>query len=643
MPRRVRVPIVLVLLAFPLFGAPSITLEPSGAVLRGSRVHLEVTATGVPPEGVPATVLVDGAQVQQFTLVTGEQNVVLESVRLGAGEHAIEVRTAEATAVTTVAPVPGWLSLVPPAIAIVLALVFHDVLIALFAGIFSGALIAFGWNPVTAFARSIDRFIAGALANGDHAKIIIFSLLLGGMVGAISRSGGTQGIVDRLRGFATSARRGQLAAWMMGVVIFFDDYANTLIVGSTMRPITDRLRISREKLAYIVDSTAAPVASLVPISTWIGFEDGLIAAAFQQIGFERNPYLAFVDSIPFRFYPILALVLGFTIAIACRDFGPMLRAERRASETGEVIAAGDTPLADFTAPALTPSEGTRPRAVNAILPILTVVVLTVAGMWVSGSAAVERSAFPSTGAWVREVFGNAASLDALLWASLSAVVVAALLPILQRTLSVKQTMEAVVEGFKGMLLALIVLVLAWGIGDITGVLHTADYVVGLAEGVLRPEFLPVLVFVASAVIAFATGTSWGTMAILMPLVIPIAHRLSVTAGHAQTGEMYYLFMIGTISSVLAGSVWGDHCSPISDTTILSSMGSGSDHIAHVRTQLPYAIGVGVLAMLVGDIPTAFGLSPWISILAGSAVLVAAVLLFGKRSDWRPTDTATAAE
>jgi Na+/H+ antiporter NhaC len=202
-------------------------------------------------------------------------------------------------------------------------------------------------------------------------------------------------------------------------------------------------------------------------------------------------------------------------------------------------------------------------------------------------------------------------------------------------------MEGLVEGFKAMLLACIVLVLAWSIGTITGQLHTADYVVGLTSGSLSPHWLPVLVFAMSAAIAFATGTSWGTMAILMPLVIPIAHHLSLEAGHAVDSKLYYTFMLGAISSVLAGSVWGDHCSPISDTTILSSMGSGCDHIAHVRTQMPYAFGIGVLGMIIGDIPTAYGLSPWISIAVGSAIIVGGVLLLGKRSDWRGQERAPA--
>lgn len=626
--------LLIPILALPLFAQePALEIAHSGVALRGGRFHLTVKSTGFAPK-TPATIRIDGNPIPPITLTPGEQTIVVDEVRPTAAEHRIEIRAGALQAETRVRAIPGWLSIIPPLVAIVLALLLREVLISLSVGIFSGALIMYQWNPLTAFARSIDSIVAPALAEADHAKIVIFSMLLGGMVGIISKSGGTLGIVERVRKYATTPRRGQLAAWIMGVVIFFDDYANTLIVGSTMRPITDRLRISREKLAYIVDSTAAPVASVFPISTWIGFEVGLIAAAFTQLGITMNPYVTFLETIPFRFYPILALVLGFTIAATCRDLGPMLKAELRASTTGAVVAPGDTPLADYNAAALTASENIPKRALNALLPIATVIIVAIGGMYVSGARGLNRAEFPSATAWFREVFSNAASIDSLLWASLSAVVVALLLPLIQRILTVKETMEALVEGLKSMLLAVVVLVLAWGIGLITTELHTADFVVGLTEGSLSPHLLPVIVFIVGAAIAFATGTSWGTMAILMPLVIPIAHRMSVAAGNPAGTEFHHIILLGTISSVLAGSVWGDHCSPISDTTILSSMGSGSDHIAHVRTQLPYAVAIGVLGMILGDIPTAYGMSPWISLAVGTVVIIGGVMLFGKRSDWQ---------
>lgn len=610
----------------------SVSLSVEGVAVTRAPLVAQVTLDGVAGElAIPVRFLLDDRVVATRDLTNGTHDVQLDELELTAGRHRLSARWSDGSVEENLRVIPGWLSILPPLIAIGLALIFKDVLLSLSLGIFCGAMILYEWKPVTAFARTVDHFVARSVADFDHARIIVFTTLLGGMVGLISRSGGAHGIVDRLGRYATSAKRGQVATWLLGVLIFFDDYSNTLIVGSTMRPITDGLKISREKLAYIVDSTAAPVASVFPISSWIGFEVGLIAAAFAALDLPYNAYNAFLASIPFRFYPIFALVLGFTIAFTGRDWGPMLKAERRAATTGKLIADGAVPLASFDAQQVEPPAGAPRRALNAMLPILAVMIVTVLGMYVSGSAGLDPANYASGNEWLREVFGAADSYSSLMWGSAAGLVLAALLALLQRILTLRQSMEAVVQGFKSMLLALVVLVLAWSIGSVCGELHTADYVVTLTAAVLSPVWLPVLVFLISAAVAFATGTSWGTLSILMPLVIPIAHGLSIGAGSAVGSDPYWAVMIGTISSVLAGSVWGDHCSPISDTTILSSTASGSDHIAHVRTQMPYALAAGLVGMAVGDIPTAMGLNPWWSLLSGSALIVGAVLLFGKKS------------
>ncbi len=610
--------------------AMSLEVSPAGAAHRGGPVRVKVKVT---PDGAPLPTelvfRVDGEVVQRQEVVAGGSEFTLRPPTLSAGWHEVSVEGGEGGHATTrVLVIPGILSVLPPLVAIALALIFRDVLVSLFVGVLSGALILAGGHGPAAFARSIDQFLLGALADRDHAAIIIFSTLLGGMVGVINRSGGTQGIVVALSRYATTARTGQLSAWLMGVLVFFDDYANTLIVGSTMRPVTDRLRVSREKLAYIVDSTAAPVASLVPVTTWIGFEVGLIAAAFADIGAPYNAYTTFIATIPYRFYPIFALVLGFAVAVSGRDLGPMLAAERRARRRGEVLGADAVPLADFSSQLLLPPAGKPLRAANAVLPILTVIAVTVAGLYLTGRTGGGGGLLEG----VRDAFAAANPFKALLWASLAGVVMAAGLAIAQRILTVRETMAALVEGLKSMLLAMVVLTLAWSIGAVCSELHTAEYVVGVTQRVLSAHWLPVLVFLVSAAVSFATGTSWGTMAIVMPLVVPIAHGLAGQAGLSFADSSYRVLMLGAISSVLAGSVWGDHCSPISDTTVMSSMASGCDHIAHVRTQLPYALAVGVVGMAVGDIPTAFGLSPWISLAAGVVIIVGGVRLFGRPVD-----------
>ncbi len=614
--------LVLLLSAATVVAEPEISVS-APTTLTGLPVEVEVTLS----EGGarPATVFINDQEVGSQNLEAGTNKLSFEDLGLAAGYHDVVVTSGSLAAETSVRLIPGWLSILPPLLAIGLALATRDVLISLFLGIFGGAFILFDWNPFVAFGRSIDTFIAPAVADPGQASILVFTILLGGMVGLVTKNGGTHGIVERLKPYATSPRRGQLATWALGVMVFFDDYANTLIVGPTMRPITDKLKISREKLAYIVDSTAAPVVCLFPISTWVGFEIGLISAAFQQLNLPYDAYTFFVQTIPFRFYPIFALVLVATLAITRFDFGPMLKAERRAREQGLLLAEDAAPIADYGSKEVEPPADIPKRASNAILPILTVIGITILGLYITGSAALGDEE-----ASIRTVLQNADSSRALLWGSLSGMLLALILPLAQRLLKIREAMGAMMGGFKAMFMALVVLVLAWALAAICSQLHTADYLVGIASDSVAPMWLPALTFVLSAATAFATGSSWGTMGILEPLVIPICHSLSIGTGHAIGSETYTLYMLASIASVLAGSIWGDHCSPISDTTILSSMATGCDHIAHVRTQLPYALSVGAVAIVIGSIPAGYGVPVWISVLVGILLVIGAVLILGRR-------------
>ena len=615
--------LVLVLFLPAAFAAAEPQLSVSApTTLTGLLVELEVTLS----EGGsrPAKVFVDGREIGSPTLTAGANALSFEDLDLGAGSHEVVVTSGTLAAEARLRLIPGWLSVLPPLLAIGLALITRDVLISLFLGIFGGALILYDWNPFVAFGRSIDTFVTPAVAVPSQASLLVFTILLGGMVGLVTKNGGTHGIIERLKPYATNPRRGQLATWALGVLVFFDDYANTLIVGPTMRPITDKLKVSREKLAYIVDSTAAPVVCLFPISTWVGFEIGLISAAFQQLELPYDAYTFFVQTIPFRFYPIFALVMVAAIAASRFDFGPMRKAEQRARDHGLVLAEDAAPIADYGSKEVEPPPDIPKRAINAILPIVTVVAVTVLGIYLTGSEGAgegERS--------IRSILANADSLKALLWASLAGMLVALILPLAQKLLPIREAMEAMVAGFKAMFMALVVLVLAWSLSAVCNQLHTADYLVGVISGNVSPAWLPALTFILSAATAFATGSSWGTMGILEPLVIPICHSLSLAAGHEIGSETYTLYMLASIASVLAGSIWGDHCSPISDTTILSSMATGCDHIAHVRTQLPYALSIGALGLLVGSIPVGFGLPVWISVVAGIFLVIGGVVGLGR--------------
>jgi Na+/H+ antiporter NhaC len=516
---------------------------------------------------------------------------------------------------------PSWISVLPPVLAIGLAIAFRQVIVALLAGVWLGAFFLADFNPVTGLLRSVDTYALGALAHRDHASVVIFTLMLGGMVGVVARSGGGAGLAGAVTRYATSSRRGQTSTWLLGILIFFDDFANTLLVGSTMRPITDKLKISREKLAFIVDATAAPVASIAVISSWIGMEIGLIADQYRALGIEGDAYIVFIQTIPHRFYPILMLVFGFLIAASRRDFGPMLKAERRALLEGKLVADGAKPAASFEDASLAPVEGQPHRWINAAVPISTTVVVIVLGMYLYGRAVCQAGGLDLS---LQNIFAKADSYKALLWAGLIGGMVAIGMSTAQRICTLGEAMEAWLQGVKSMVLAMVILVLAWSLGAVCKDLKTAEFIIQAIGGWLSPALLPALVFLVSALVSFATGTSWGTMGILFPLVVPLAHGMA-------PGDQG--LMLGTISSILAGSVWGDHCSPISDTTIMSSMASSCDHIDHVRTQIPYALVVGLVGLIFGDLACGLGLySAWVGLLLGAGLLAAIVFLLGKRVD-----------
>ena len=622
-------------------------LVPLAAPLAGSAQEV-VEAPAVILASVPFTVAVRGGDdFSTLVEVRDSGGTLLASGPVAAGEtrefggisvaarDALPLQVRAGDAVTEISRpfAPGWFSILPPLIAIVLALVFKEVISALLAGIWLGALAVAGYNPLQATWRLVDQYVVPALGNTDngHTQIVVFSLLLGGMVGIISRNGGTRGVVNAVAPLARNRRRGKIATSLAGLAIFFDDYANTLVVGNTMRPITDGLKVSREKLAYLVDSTAAPVAALVPVSTWVGYEvsliaGGLNAAAGEATGADAaflaglSPYAVFIETIPYLFYPLLALAFVFLTSYMNRDFGPMARAEARAAADGGVLRPGSRPAAEISESFVNSREGIPQRWWNAGLPVATVVLVVLGGLYTSGRAEVGADAS------LRDIFGAADPFMTLLWGSLSGCLVAAVLSISQRLLDLKECVDAWLGGVKAMLIAMVILTLAWSLGAVTQDVGTAAYVSQLLGGNLPLFLLPALVFITSGAMAFATGTSWTTMAILIPLVIPLTVSLAGGTGFAD-GSVYGI-LLATTSSVLAGAIWGDHCSPISDTTVLSSTAAACDHVDHVRTQLPYAVLVGVVGLVLGSVGTSLGLPTWVALLAGVAILALCLRIFG---------------
>jgi Na+/H+ antiporter NhaC len=536
-------------------------------------------------------------------------------------------------------PIPLWLSILPPLFAILIALLFKEVFTALFVGLLIGTFtIHFyqGSNIFIAFFQGIfsiaDTYLVEALKDPGHLAIIIFSMLIGATVNLITRNGGMKGVVNYLSKFAKSARSGQFITWLLGILIFFDDYANTLVVGNTMRPVSDRLKISRQKLAYIVDSTAAPIAAIAFVTTWIGAELSYIQNGITNLGLNESPYSVFLNSLQYAYYPIFTLIFILFIIFQKKEFGAMYHAEKNARAQG--IDSDKYEVEGFSNKLneieIDPNIPTR--WFNAVIPILIIILGTFTGLLFTGwDAAVWDDTTISFSKKLSIVIGNSDSYQALLWSSLLGTLVAILLTVSQKLLSLKESIDSIINGFRTMLTAIMILVLAWSIALVTEHLHTADFISQIMLQIqISPYLVPTVTFILSALVAFSTGSSWGTMAILYPLFIPSSWLICQEFGFDYEQSMTIFYNV--VSTVLAGSVLGDHCSPISDTTILSSLASSCNHIEHVRTQLPYALTVGTVAILFGTLPAAYGISSIFLFPAGIIVLFLLVYFFGKRLD-----------
>ncbi len=594
-----------------LSGVPvaSVRLEavgPDGAVDTGSSATLKVkglkiVTTG--PEGTetvePETVtLQEGTAEFETRLATGRRVYVSDG-------FSVEADGTRVTAQSRI--VRGFWSLMPPVIAILFAIWLKDVYVALLAAVYSGSLVLAGWDPWQALKNLLDPGHHGILAQVSDSwnmQVVVFTLFLGAMIQVMSRSGGTQAFVHRLSGLTTTRERGQLLTWVMGLLVFFDDYANTMLVGGAMRPVTDRLRISREKLAFLIDSTAAPIAGLAIVSTWVGVEVGYIGDGFESLGMEKNiSYVVFLKTIPFRFYPLFLIAFVFFVAATGRDFGPMLAAETEAIRGPELkpVSAEDG--------ALQVANGSMWYA---IVPVGVLVGWIVLG-------------------FVREFHSDDFdSVPLLLHASFGAALVGCVLAVVGRTLTIREAADAWVRGMTEMFPAVVVLVLAWSVSGICkpGGLNTAGFIIEQIGDGVAPQFMPTLAFVVSGVVAFSIGSSYTTMGLLIPLFMSLVGFMLASQGGVTSDDP---LLLSTVGAILAGSIFGDHCSPISDTTVLSSAGAQCDHLRHVGTQMPYALTVGAVSIIFGYLPAGFGWNPWWMLVLGSIVCFVIVRLLGRRS------------
>ena len=464
----------------------------------------------------------------------------------------------------------GFLSLIPPLVAIGFAMWTRQVYLSLFLGLLVGYTILAGWNPLIGFGDSLEALLK-VFESESNSAVIIFSVLMGVLINYTQSSGGVKGFVQWLenRGFVKSRRSAGFLAWTIGMVVFVETNITCLVTGTVCRPVFDRHKISREKLAYIVDSTSSPVCIMLPLNAWGAFIVGLLA----EQGIE-SPVKVFVQAIPLNFYAILALLLVVVVIITQKDIGPMKDAEKRAMDSTNdeyKYRSSSSELGNIKV-----VEGVTPRAINMILPIATMVLMMPVGLYVTGGG---------------DILNGSGSKSVLLAVTV-AVFLAAVLYRVQGIMKLPELSAKFIEGSRALMPMAIIMMLAFAIGNLTKEMGTGIYVANAIGSSVSYIFIPPILFIVSSAISFSTGTSWGTFAIMIPIAIPLV---------IQTGGTLPL----ALAAVLGGGVFGDHCSPISDTTIISSLASMSDHIEHVKTQLPYALIAGAATTLLFTIAAAF--------------------------------------
>ena len=455
----------------------------------------------------------------------------------------------------------GWISVLPPLIAITLAIKTRQVFISLAEGIWMGWIVLTGWKPIAGLGATLESFV-NVFQSPGNTRVIIFSALVGSLIALTQRSGGVNGFVQFLlrRRWIETRRSAQILAWFLGVVIFIESSIKILIVGTTCRPLFDKLKISREKLAYIADATSASTCMLIPLNAWGAFTIGLLTA--QNV---KEPTSVLIRSVPFNFYAIITVIMVFILVYYNFDYGPMKQAEDRV-KGGKLLRDGAQPLMDEDIVEMEPLEDVEHKARNMIIPVVVMTAFMPIALLITGDGNITQGS----------------GSTAVFWSVMLSIVVAASMYRLQKIMGVGDLMDVILKGAGGMISLAILMMLAFSLGNTCKQLGTGQYIATLTSEFLHVGLVPLIVFAASGFVAFSTGTSFGTFALMIPLAVPFVETLGVN-------------LPLVVSAVLGGGVFGDHCSPISDTTLVSSMATASDHIDHVRTQLPYALTAAGIA------------------------------------------------
>jgi len=527
-----------------------------------------------------------------------------------------------------------WTSLAPPMLAVLVALFFRSMIFALLSAFVAGSFLSFGLNPVVVATLAFHDYVWETLTSSFNLYIFLFLFSLVGMVHLLSKNGGLSGLVDGLGKVATSRRKALVSIGLAGVVMFFDNYSSTVVLGNTMQKLSDKWRISREKLAYLVDSTTAPVTGLAVLSTWIAFEAMLLGGEAKELGIELSGYEIFLEMLPMRFYCIGTLIFLFMSSALGRDFGPMYKAEQRAALEGKVRDDSSEDLGIQSTENREPEAGTPKRWFNAVIPIFCVVFGIVFGILFFGRYRILESggvfSFARFEDW-RLAYGvtmsssdGAGAMPILFLSSLVGGIVALALTLGQGLMSVRESCRAYISGMPTMWMAIYILMMTWAMRAICENLGTAQYLIALLGDDMPVWTLPLFTFAVAAAMSFATGTSWGAMGILIPIILPLAFSLG--AYEVGGGILFFL----TAAAILDGAIFGDHCSPISDTTVLTSISTGCDHIAHVKTQLLYALTTMALSGVLGYLAVAGSMPLWLFYVLFPLASFAILMLIGRR-------------
>lgn len=524
----------------------------------------------------------------------------------------------------------GILTLFPPLIAILLALITKNVLVSIFLAIFSGSLIINEFNIFTGFIRIFDHYLINSLSDYSHICVILFSVFLGGMIGVIVSSGSINTLINKIIKYANTRKKTLFITWFIGVILFFDDYASALLNGVSIRSFTDKMKISREKLCFVVDSLSASLAGLIPLSTWVGFQLGQIEAGMNlSQGVKYSSYDILIASIPYNFYCIFIVFFSLIIVLSGKDYSLMLKAELRAIKENKVFADNSKPMIDEN---LMSSISKNSSIYISILPIFILCLGIFFGLIYSGMTNMGLYYSDISFNNLKDIIANASTSHVLLWAASIATFTTIILSSLDKNIGLDKTLEYWLNGIKSIIFALIILNQAWLLSNICSDLNTNIYMTNLLGNNIPLWIYPIIVFLITSFTSFATGTSFGTMGIMFPLVTPLIVSVLINnqIDIVSNGSYNYIF-ISVIAAVFSGAIFGDNCSPTSDTTLLSSISSASDLIDHVKTQLPYGITVLIISSF-SFILASFNINPWFIIILGFILIIITVNIFGKKAE-----------